>query len=438
MERSTAPPLTSAERVQRWVQPTPSPPVRSPVHMDLDDVASIASGQLPRIQASMYGQFPPQALSQGQTPFDWDVSGHKTFEREEVPPEVEDRLQACEDAAQMLAATANFRQEPRESVEVDETLLSSTPHSTPISQTTIPLPRGVRSAWEEARRPQANKPLPLTPQTVRRGYRLPRDDWAFLGAVRRPDPLLANFSTTKDSAKGVPVLQAHKNIMDHVAWLHDNIQATAHAQRPLTHAAQALSTLHKLLLKLPLMLSSTQSSSGTEAIVSGTTTLARLAYTAVLDTSECLARLNSEALRRLRGQWLEQARFPSSVKEAVKRDPLPPGVAPTQERVEFTAPLVGDTLPLHYDEAYNRAKSEQVLSKKAQAFKPPQVKRRQTQGGKGAPSGKRQKTGSQQSGGKGQQGSSKKKRSRPGKGQSKGQGKGQGKGPQGDKPQKGS
>ena len=66
--------------------------------------------------------------------------------------------------------------------------------------------------------------------------------------------------------------------------------------------------------------------------------------------------------------------FPSSVKEAVKRDPLTPGVAPTQERVEFTAPIVEDTLAHHYDDVYNRAKSEQVLSEKAQAFKPPQVK----------------------------------------------------------------
>ena len=116
---------------------------------------------------------------------------------------MEDRLRACEEAAQMLAATAPFHQEPRESQEVDETLLSSMPQSTPISQTTIPLPRGVRDAWEEARRPHANRPLPLTPQTVRRGYRLPRDDWAFLGAFRRPDPLLASFSATKDSTKGV-------------------------------------------------------------------------------------------------------------------------------------------------------------------------------------------------------------------------------------------
>ena len=115
-------------------------------------------------------------------------------------------------------------------------------------QTTIPLPRGVRDTWDEARCPHATRPLLLTPQTVRRGYHLPRDDWAFLGAVRRPDPLLASFSNTKDSAKGVPVLQGHKNVMDHVAFLHDTIHAIAHAQRPLTHSVQALGVLHKLLV----------------------------------------------------------------------------------------------------------------------------------------------------------------------------------------------
>ena len=71
--------------------------------MDLDDAASVTSQPLPHIQASMFGQPQPRALSKGQTPFNWDVTGQKTYDREDVPPEVEDRLRACENAAQMLA-----------------------------------------------------------------------------------------------------------------------------------------------------------------------------------------------------------------------------------------------------------------------------------------------------------------------------------------------
>ena len=60
--------------------------------------------------------------------------------------------------------------------------------------------------------------------------------------------------------------------------------------------------------------------------------------------------------------WLDQAHFPSTIKEAAKRDPLPLGISPTQEHVEFTAPIVGDALPQHYEEAYARAKLEQEHS----------------------------------------------------------------------------
>ena len=60
--------------------------------------------------------------------------------------------------------------------------------------------------------------------------------------------------------------------MDHMAFLHDTIQATAHAQRPLTHAVQALGVLHKLLSKLPAMLSG-QETRDASAIAYGTDTL---------------------------------------------------------------------------------------------------------------------------------------------------------------------
>ena len=62
---------------------------------------------------------------------------------------------------------------------------------------------------------------------------------------------------------------------------------------------------------------------------------------------------------------------------------LPPGVAPTLQHVEFTAPIEGDMLLHHYEEAYTQDKSEQVLSKKTTAFKPPQLKQLHPAGVKG-------------------------------------------------------
>ena len=99
-------------------------------------------------------------------------------------------------------------------------------------------------------------------------------------------------------------------------------------------------------------------------------------------------------------------------------------------------------LPQHYEEAYTRAKAELVLSKKAQAFKPPQVKWRNQSGPKGAPPAKKAKGDGARSGGKDQQGSSHQgrsgKHSRKGKGQNRGNNKGQSKGPPSDKGSKGS
>ena len=171
-------------------------------------------------------------------------------------------------------------------------------------------------------------------------------------------------------------------------------------------------------------------------MLSGADHLARFAYMAANDTSACLARLNADVLCRLRTVWVDKSHLPSSIKEAVKRDPLPPGVPPLWEHVEFTALIVGDTLSSHYEEAYSRAKSEQVLSKKSTAFKPPKVKRRTQNGSKGAPAAKRRNDGGQQPARGAQQGSQQHQRSGQPSHKGKGKGKGQDKGPSGDKPPK--
>ena len=125
------------------------------------------------------------------------------------------------------------------------------------------------------------------------------------------------------------MLQAHENVMDHVAYPQDVILVTAHAQRPLIHASQAINQVHRLLSDLIRLLHPVgEGSTATESMALGADHLDCFAYTAAADASACMARLNADALCHLLAVWLDTARFPTSVKGAVKRDPLAPGVAP--------------------------------------------------------------------------------------------------------------
>ena len=63
----------------------------------------------------MFGPFQPRTLGEGQTSFDWDVEGHKSYAREEQLPRVEEQLPACESAAAFLVEAGDFPQEHPES-----------------------------------------------------------------------------------------------------------------------------------------------------------------------------------------------------------------------------------------------------------------------------------------------------------------------------------
>ena len=190
---------------------------------------------------------------------------------------MEDQLQAYEAAVALVAETGHFPQQPGEVVELDDAMLTTRSKQSTIAQTTLPITNYVKMAWEEAHRPHPTRPLPLVPQVVRRGYHLNKDDLAFLGAVHRPDPLLESFCNTKDSKKGVWVLQGHKCIMKNVTFLHDVVQATVHTQRPLVHAVQAASMLRCLMFRLRALLH--QQSELTDMVMEADT-IAKFMYTA--------------------------------------------------------------------------------------------------------------------------------------------------------------
>ena len=68
-----------------------------------------------------------------------------------------------------------------------------------------------------------------------------RDDWAMLGAVRRPDHIFDTSTNTKHSARGVSQLEDSRAAQ--LASLHQEVaQATAHTLCPLAVAHQAAST----------------------------------------------------------------------------------------------------------------------------------------------------------------------------------------------------
>ena len=112
-------------KVCRWAR---SPQASSPaLPVDQEDMASEASQALPKVQVSMFGQSQPCPLGDGQSAFDLDVEGQKTYAREEWLPGVEDQRWACEMAAKFLTTACQFPQESPEEMESDDMFISTKP-----------------------------------------------------------------------------------------------------------------------------------------------------------------------------------------------------------------------------------------------------------------------------------------------------------------------
>ena len=292
-----------------------------------------------------------------------------------------------------------------------------------------------KKSWEDARAHRSVQGQNLLPPSVRKGYRLTKDDWAYLGAVRRPDPLLAYLCPkfSKPSAKGVPVISGHKNLVSYASHLQDHIQSSAHTMRPLSHAVNGL-FCYKFAVAEAREAVMKGDGAKVLSLLDQVDGLSAFTWAAMEDTADCLARSNADAVRKLRSLWLDHADLPSEVREGIKQVPVVRGLIPPERNVEYSAPVCGDELQRFYDEAYSRSKATRALHSKQGQFRAPQVKRKNPQQGGGQP--KKAKSGShssqsrQQSGRGGAKGTSR----RPRRGHSSSQQKrGGGKGKQGGK-----
>ena len=370
-------PTTSPnQRVIDWTSGHPTP-LLAPAH---SPAASVAGDSM--ITDSMIGQVsiddtpnPPRQLLEGQTQYDWDADGQKWSPRDDVSEDLHPKLQALEDVAKNIANENDFAQDAPEGPARQSKLLgAATPASR--SEVTLPLPDEFRDVISNARKPRATK-ITLLPPLVCRGYRVPKRDWAFLGAVRRPDKILESYCPTKKSAKGICLLNDNKSAA--LATAHqDTVQATAHTLRPMAASYQAGSTIYDLAQKAlqeirqPKHLTDEHLADIMEQIA----LLAQFNITATVDAADCLARLNSEAARRLRTVWLDSSRLPPDVKDGVKQAAIEPGIPPVERGFEFTAPIAGEALKRHHDQACDRAKAEKLLSQRAATLQKPAPQKR--------------------------------------------------------------
>jgi hypothetical protein len=202
------------------------------------------------------------------------------------------------------------------------------------------------------------------PPTVRKGYKVPKEDWAFLGAVRRPDRIFEAFCKTKKGSKGVHQLQDANAAMI-ATNLQDAIQSSAHTMRPVSAGYQSASTMHDLLLQAKEL----DTSGRMGPLLDQLSLLAQYNLTAMADAANCLARFNAESARRLRSVWLDHSRLPEEVKDSVKTSPICEGQVPPERGMEFTAPIAGEPLKVAHEHACDRAKADKLLAHKSAALR---------------------------------------------------------------------
>ena len=130
--------------------------------------------------------YPPRQLMEGQTPYDWDTDGMKQTFKDDLSDEVRTRLQALDQVAQDIVLVNKFAQDILEEAIRHSKLLGVTTSTASRTDVVIPLPEDFKDIINATRKPRATK-TSILPPLVRKGYRVPRRDWAFPGAVHRPD-----------------------------------------------------------------------------------------------------------------------------------------------------------------------------------------------------------------------------------------------------------
>jgi hypothetical protein len=238
-----------------------------------------------------------------------------------------------------------------------------------VQEVTIPLPRDIREVFKDARKFRTSRRAMLPP-TVRKSYRVPREDWAFLGAVRRPDRILESYSKTKKNSKGLHHLQ-DANHSSLASAFQDAVQSSAHTVRPVSASYQSAAAIYDMSLHTQQLLQDGDFAQVRDNL-QRMALMAQYSLTASIDAADCLARFNSDSACRLRSVWIDHSRLPDDIKDAVRIAPIVEGTVPAERGREFTAPIVGEALKSAHEQAYSRAKADKLLSQKSASMQKPQ------------------------------------------------------------------
>lgn len=128
----------------------------------------------------------------------------KQSPKDDITQDLDPKLKLLNQVATSRAEENEFpRDISEEAIRPSKQLGAPTPGAR--ADTTLPLPEDFRILISNARKATATKPTILPPQ-VRHSYKVPRRDWAFLGAVRRPNQIQESyFANQKVYQKGVSV-----------------------------------------------------------------------------------------------------------------------------------------------------------------------------------------------------------------------------------------
>ena len=236
-------------------------------------------------------------------------------------------------------------------------------------QMEFPLPRAIRDAWENARQPRR---LAEVPMAVKHCYRLSPQDWAYLGATRRPDEALLPYcrGKYKDSSRGPVLIHKDKGLESLDAQWADTIAQSAHAVRPVAMTLTAANQATQLLSAVKQHLTASDAPQRVLDTVDAARQCTLLAVEGAVDAADCLARQNAGALRSLRQSWVEAAQLPENTRKQVLAAGLTGGVPPTDKTKPFSAPLVGEPLTKSLEEAVDCAKQQVLFQQQSEILKP--------------------------------------------------------------------
>ena len=358
------PPVSTVLDQQQLAQPVQAEPVVVPTSMaqDVPGGTTVPDQEWGHVSV-------PVALSEGQSQFDWDTDGLKSVLQSSA--RVDSKIDGLKELHRGLAVALGFEQPPQaQAPKVDLPLVGAgiLPQApSPV----FPMPDSLREAWEDARRFRPRKHPNLCPPVVARSYKIRPEDWAYLGAVRRPDKILVKYNNCTEIKKGVYTLNHRdKGYGVRDALASDMVQITAHATRPVIVGSHAGNLIMQAVDNLA---SSLQAPSQDQLVQLGVIKqMAPVICTAFYDTKDALGRMNAYNHRILKESWINSS---ESLYPVVKRKALAAnlvgGVPPKEEGVEFSAPLVGPSLDKDFEESFQTVTKMETLDVKTASFKMP-------------------------------------------------------------------